>query len=265
MGVAFDDAGAADDRRGADAAGAAGAPSGNCDSESMCAISLLLSGSGGGIVLGQSGGKAVGNVGAALAPGEGDGLACDGGRVRRAAGLRVRRRVLRDDGRLVFSYHHSREDGWTAVATAILGAGFSLIQSPPVKSEMSVASPKSQAKEPIDLDVLLVCRKKQEDNRPKVGHPEAMAQTEAVAEERVSRFNRSERRLSRNDVRVILLSQLLVELSPGRDCREMAESLETLLAQSKESVERIWAAQTIYEGQEAAEGEGRGQQLALFK
>jgi len=37
------------------------------------------------------------------------------------------------------------------------------------------------------------------------------------------------------------------------------------MAQSKESVERIWAAQAIYEGQEAAEADGRGQQLALFK
>ena len=175
------------------------------------------------------------------------------------------RRVLRDDGRLVFSYHHSREDGWTAVAKAIRGAGFSLIQSQPVKSEMSVAAPKNQAKEPIDLDVLLVCRKKREDNRPKVDHPQAMARAEAEAEERVSRFNRSGRRLSRNDVRVILLSQLLVELSPGRDCREMAGGLEALMDQSKESVERIWAAQTIYEGQEAAEPEGRSRQLALFK
>jgi putative DNA methylase len=175
------------------------------------------------------------------------------------------RRVLRDDGRLVFSYHHSREDGWTAVANAILGAGFSLIQSQPVKSEMSVAAPKNQAKEPIDLDVLLVCRKRQEDCRPKVENTDAMAQAEAAAGERVSRFNRSGRRLSRNDVRVVLLSQLLVELSPGRDCREMAESLAMQLAQSKESVERIWAAQTIYEAQEAAEPEGRSQQLSLFK
>ena len=175
------------------------------------------------------------------------------------------RRVLRDDGRLVFSYHHSREDGWTAVAKAILGAGFSLIQSQPVKSEMSVAAPKNQAKEPIDLDVLLVCRKKREDNRPKVDHPQAMARAEAEAEDRVSRFNRSGRRLSRNDVRVILLSQLLVELSPGRDCREMAGGLEALMDQSKESVERIWAAQTIFEGGEAAETAGRGREPMLFK
>ena len=174
-------------------------------------------------------------------------------------------RVLRDDGRLVFSYHHSREDGWTAVANAILGAGFSLVQSQPVKSEMSVAQPKNQAKEPIDLDVLLVCRKNREDERPQVDHPKAMGQATAAAEDRVARFNRTGRRLSRNDVRVILLSQLLVELSPGRDCRAMAEGLDSLLAQSKDVVERIWAAQAIYEGQDAEEAEARGQQLALFK
>ena len=175
------------------------------------------------------------------------------------------RRVLRDGGRLVFSYHHSREDGWTAVANAVLGAGFSLTQSQPVKSEMSVAAPKNQAKEPIDLDMLLVCRKKQEDERSKVEHPEAMRRAEAAAEDRVSRFNRSGRRLSRNDVRVILLSQLLVELSPGRDCREMGAALDALLARSKDAVERIWAAQTIYEGQEAEEAQDRSQPLVLFK
>jgi putative DNA methylase len=174
-------------------------------------------------------------------------------------------RVLRDEGRLVFSYHHSREDGWTAVANAVLGAGFSLTQSQPVKSEMSVAAPKSQAKEPIDLDVLLVCRKREEDERPKVDPPEATHRAEAAAEDRVFRFNRNGRRLSRNDVRVILLSQLLVELSPGRDCREMGAALDALLAQGKGAVERIWAAQTIYEEQEAEEAPGRSQQLVLFK
>jgi hypothetical protein len=45
----------------------------------------------------------------------------------------------------------------------------------------------------------------------------------------------------------------------------MVEGLDALLAQSKGSVEQIWAAQTIYEGQEMAEPEARSQQLALFK
>jgi len=57
-------------------------------------------------------------------------------------------RVLKDEGLLVFSYHHSREDGWISVAAAILTAGFKLVQAQPVKAEMSVAMPKLAAESP---------------------------------------------------------------------------------------------------------------------
>ena len=68
-------------------------------------------------------------------------------------------RILKDDGLLVFTYHHSRDEGWTALAEAILGAGFVVVNTQPVKAEMSVATPKSQTKEPIQLDIIIVCRK----------------------------------------------------------------------------------------------------------
>lgn len=175
------------------------------------------------------------------------------------------RRVLRDDGRLIFSYHHSREDGWAAVARAVLGAGFSLIQSQPVKSEMSVAAPKSQAKEPIDLDVLLVCRKRTEDRRPPVGADVALSRAAAIASERVARFNRSGRRLSRSDVRVVLLSQLLVESSAGRDAQDVAVQFEATLSSTKEMVETIWRGQSLFEKDVQDEAEGmRTEQLSLF-
>ena len=175
-------------------------------------------------------------------------------------------RVLRDDGRMVFSYHHSREEGWVAVALAVIGAGFSLIQSQPVKSEMSVAAPKTQAKEPIDLDVLLVCKKRKEDRRVRIEPQVASARASVVAAERVARFNRSGRRLSRNDVRVVLLSQLLVVLSPGRDAPEIARHLDAVLPDTNDVVERIWAGQEMFEGR-AEEGSESSQarQLTLFK
>ena len=154
-------------------------------------------------------------------------------------------RVLRDDGRLVFSYHHSREDGWMAIAQAVAGAGFSLIQSQPVKSEMSVAAPKSQAKEPIDLDVLLVCVKRSRDERPAITGQAAMAAARSATYERVSRFNKTGRRLSRNDVRVILLSQLLVGLSAGRNGNAISEELSRLLPGSKAAIEAIWGQQEV--------------------
>jgi putative DNA methylase len=175
-------------------------------------------------------------------------------------------RVLRDDGRMVFSYHHSREDGWAAVALAVLGAGFSLVQSQPVKSEMSVAAPKTQAKEPIDLDVLLVCKKSEEDHRPRSKHDVAAGRASATAAERVGRFNRSGRRLSRHDVQVILLSQVLVELSPGRDAADIARHLDAVLPATKDVVEHLWGGQEIFERHvEDGSESPQAQQLALFK
>ena len=61
---------------------------------------------------------------------------------------------------MVFTYHHSHDEGWKAVAEAVLGAGFIVVNSQPVKAEMSVATPKAQAKEPIQLDIIVVCRKR---------------------------------------------------------------------------------------------------------
>lgn len=125
-------------------------------------------------------------------------------------------RVLRDEGLLIFSYHHSRLEGWLSVAQAVLSSNFSVVQAQPVKAEMSVATPKSQASSPIDLDVFLICRKREYDNRVYVPNDKAFERASATASAKIERFNRLGRNLSVNDVKVVLYSQLLVELSPGR-------------------------------------------------
>ncbi|MGB9292171.1 MAG: hypothetical protein WCB64_02510 [Desulfobaccales bacterium] len=149
-------------------------------------------------------------------------------------------RVLQDDGLLVFSYHHSREDGWISLASALVGAGFSFIQSQPVKSEMSVAAPKSQAKEPIDIDVLFVCRKQNKDKRPKLSTREAIYNSEKLAASKISRFNSLGRLLSRSDVRVVLFSQLLVEFSAGRYENDINEELKDIFLQNKFKIDLLW-------------------------
>jgi putative DNA methylase len=173
-------------------------------------------------------------------------------------------RVLRDEGLLVFSYHHSREDGWAAVAQAVLGAGFTIVQSQPVKAEMSVAAPKSQAKEPIDLDVLLVCRKRGADHRPRRETDEVLARAVGMASERVRRFNRVGRRLSRNDVRVVLLSQLLVELSAGRRADEVGVALDGLLPQTRDAIEAVWREQDVHDPRSPVAPQARPRQLELL-
>ena len=154
-------------------------------------------------------------------------------------------RVLRDQGLLVFSYHHSRESGWIAVSEAVLGAGFSIVQSQPVKSEMSVAAPKNQARQPIDIDVLIVCRKREADLRKRRTGEAAFDAAVGIGFDRVQRFNALGRKLSRNDVRVVLSSQLLVELSPGRSACEARRSLESLLPKTDRLIDDVWRAQTV--------------------
>lgn len=69
-------------------------------------------------------------------------------------------RVLKDDGVLAFSFHHSRVEGWAAIYKAITNAGFAVVAAHPVHAEFRAASPKTATKEPISLDAILVCKKR---------------------------------------------------------------------------------------------------------
>lgn len=121
-------------------------------------------------------------------------------------------RVLHDDGLLVFTYHHSRPEGWKSLADAICGAGFRVVNSHPVKAEMSVAMPKLQAKEPIQLDIILVCRKRCDESHPVEGEP---AESLERARVKLRRLADAGFKLSRNDRRITLIGQLLTSIQPG--------------------------------------------------
>lgn len=69
-------------------------------------------------------------------------------------------RVLKNDGVLAFSFHHSRAEGWAAIYEAINKAGLAVVAAHPVHAELRAASPKTAAKDPISLDAILICRKK---------------------------------------------------------------------------------------------------------
>ena len=172
-------------------------------------------------------------------------------------------RVLQNEGLLVFSYHHSKESGWIAVADAVLGAGFSIVQCHPVKAEMSVAAPKSQAKEPINLDVLMVCRKSADDRRRKRTARAALCAAVASGVQRIRRFNAVGRRLSRNDVRVVVLSQLLVELSAGSCADWVRRELQSLLPLVDQQIEAAWREQIVEDRTIAPAGPGSQRTLAL--
>lgn len=134
-------------------------------------------------------------------------------------------RVLRNEGILAFTYHHSRHDGWLSLCDACMGAGFHFLNAHPVKSEMSVATPKSQAKEPIDIDIILVCRKDCADHR--AFRNDSLAWDGAVhkACQKAGKYLQKPRRFSTNDMKILLISQLLVEFCPGRSVDEVSRYL----------------------------------------
>jgi adenine-specific DNA methylase len=141
-------------------------------------------------------------------------------------------RVLRDDAPLIFTYHHSRPEGWRSVLHALGDAGFVIVAVHPIKAEMSVAAPKTQAKEPIDYDIIIVCRK-QGNHRARLPLEFESVLKEATTDAlgQAARLRACKRPMSRNDARVILMSQVLLHLSnqpvkSGDPIREHEAELE---------------------------------------
>jgi len=152
-------------------------------------------------------------------------------------------RVLKDDGLLIFTYHHSRPEGWSAVLEAIHEAGFYIEATHPVKSEMSVAIPKQQAKSPIDIDIIIVGRKLALIE-PFLEIPvDLLGECVEETGEIVKAFNRSNRKLSRSDVTVIMMARLITTLSRTRDLEKILSYLSSVKREMDVVVERIWKQQ----------------------
>ncbi len=120
-------------------------------------------------------------------------------------------RVLKDDGLFVFTYHHARNEGWTAVHQAIRHSGFVCVQSFPMKAEMTVSMPLQKASSPIHLDLVLVCRKaarvvsvKPDDDPVPIAVSRSEAQASALSMAGIA--------VSLSDAKVIFMGQLLCQV-----------------------------------------------------
>jgi adenine-specific DNA methylase len=151
--------------------------------------------------------------------------------------------VLKDDGLLIFTYHHSRPEGWSAILEAIHEAGFYIETTHPVKSEMSVAIPKQQAKSPIDIDIIIVGRKlawiEPFPEVPVALFSECVEETSEIVEA----FNKSNRKLSRSDVTVIMMARLITTLSRACDLNKVLSYLNSAEREMSAVVERVWKQQ----------------------
>lgn len=118
-------------------------------------------------------------------------------------------RVLKDEGVLAFSFHHSRVEGWAAIYEAITSAGLAVVAAHPVHAELRSASPKTAAKDPISLDAILVCKKRSEVEISDLNQSVVIQKSEAL----VKRLQLAGLTISSADRFVILTSQMLIALS----------------------------------------------------
>jgi hypothetical protein len=82
--------------------------------------------------------------------------------LKMAAAFREMHRVLRSEGSLTVMFTHKRVEAWDTLASALIGAGFTIKASWPVhtESEHSLHQAKKNA---ASSTILLVCRKRQEN------------------------------------------------------------------------------------------------------
>jgi putative DNA methylase len=187
------------------------------------------------------------------------------------------RRVMKPDGLLAFTFHHSRDEAWVAVANAVRSAGLVVVAAHPVKAEMAVAVPKMQAKEPINLDLIIVCRPvcpsiaaardlhgmgDQQDtpDRPSTGRVAFIV--EESARRTIARYNRAGIKLSKGDVRVILMGGYLKAQSAEEGCAARTAT-DTLLASITVHIDALHANQNVSVPEHTAAPISR--QLKLFE
>ncbi len=108
-------------------------------------------------------------------------------------------RVLKPEGKLAFSFHHSRPEGWAAIANAISESGFYVDEIFPIHAELMASTPKAGAKEPISLDAMIICTK--------ATRSDTREQAEKRANEFILKLEGSGKHLSKTDKFVISASQ----------------------------------------------------------
>ena len=101
---------------------------------------------------------------------------------------------------------------------------------------MSVATPKHQAKAPINFDIIMVCRKSQSEpvNADTVRDLTLTGALER-AEAQIARLRTSGWKLSRNDIGVMVMAQVVAEISrrPGTDATEqILDEIESTIVEA---------------------------------
>jgi adenine-specific DNA methylase len=120
--------------------------------------------------------------------------------------FREARRVLKDAGLMVFTFHHQEHEAWSSVLGAVLDAGFYVSAIYPVQAEMST-SLHIRNQQAIEYDAIIVCRKRLDAGR--ISWEQLEDQIHFQAARTLAQLQAESQGLSRADVAVIVLGKCL--------------------------------------------------------
>ncbi|MFW9903869.1 MAG: DUF1156 domain-containing protein [Candidatus Thorarchaeota archaeon] len=72
-------------------------------------------------------------------------------------------RVLKEEGLLIFTFHHKQLKAWSSIIESLLDNDFYITAVYPVRAEMETST-QIRGKKSIEFDVIFVCRKRQKDS-----------------------------------------------------------------------------------------------------
>lgn len=114
---------------------------------------------------------------------------------------------LRDEGLMIFTFHHKEPRAWASVLRSVLDSGFYVTATYPVNAEMSTSA-HILDKANIEYDTIVVCRKREKEAE-KISWRSLEDRIYFRASDAIRKLETEQKRLSRGDVFVVTLGKCL--------------------------------------------------------
>lgn len=143
-------------------------------------------------------------------------------------------RLLKKEGLLIFTYHHSKTEGWVSVYNAIRNAGYTISEVIPIKAEMAVSVAIMAAKVPINYDLVFICRK-----TPEYTQMNLPISTLIEYQNMLKKIKKSNLKFSDGDKAILLYGLALKQLSATGIDRIEASDIEAVINSWKEESDMV--------------------------
>ncbi|MCK8825905.1 DUF1156 domain-containing protein [Fuchsiella alkaliacetigena] len=154
------------------------------------------------------------------------------------------RKKLKDEGVMVFTFHHKDNQAWGAVLKSVLEAGFYISAMYPVQAEMST-SIHIQKQANVEYDVIIVCRKQLEESEEK-SWSSLKDKISFQVDEIIDDLEEKDKELALGDIFVIALGKCL-EVYSQHYPRVMKDGEQVSVEKAIEDVQQIIDLEISYE------------------